>query len=223
MNFLDKIKSALNVPSRREDLDYTKPIPRQAKIAVFLLLYDLRGHSNVGQWIAEVANNYGYAHLDFIPFRSEVRLDIHAHPLDAFRKYLLRTSSKPADFLDFLEQLFRHDRAFRDNSFVQAINLVLQDNGCPYKLTEFAFRGPERHYATDAVTHYPQSYLAQDSILEKRAVIPALRLLSDPAFAVANTAFLRGLERHRKDDYAGCITACTTAVEGPIKVAAKRR
>ena len=218
MSLLERLNSIFDSPSRRKGVDYTKAISDEAKTGVFLLLYQYQG--NVGEWFRSVADDFVHARLDFIPYRNRLR----TLPLKAFQAYLLNPSTESVAFLDFLEIAFRNNRARRDNDLIRAINRVLDDRDCPYKLTEFTVsitrEGPSTRRT---VTAYPSVYLAQESVIETHAIMPALALFADPAFYAPDKYFRKALKRHKDGDYEGCITLCSTAVEGTLKVVAKKR
>ena len=226
MSILPRIFSIFNSPSRRKDVDYTKAISPEAKTAVFVFFDQLHNQEDVGQWLSKVIEDFVQLRLDFLPYWNSFRGEWGANPLHYLEKYLQHPSTESVAFLDFLELAFKNEWAPTDNDLIQAINCVLKNRGCPYKLTDFVFSTTsnklEELYVAKTVTTYPMVYLAQDSAVETHAITPVLELFSDTAFAAQDEFFRRALERHKEGDYSGCITLCATAVEGSIKVVAKK-
>ncbi len=227
MSILARIFSILNSPSRRRDIDYTKAISLGAKTAVFVLFGQLPNQEHVRKWLSDVIEDLVQLRPDFVPywndFRGEFGINPSYYPLPYLQEYLQHPSTESVAFLDFLELTFKNKWAQTDNDLIQAINLVLKAQDCPYKLTDFVISTTnEEHYATKTVTHYPMAYLAQDPAVETHAITPVLELFSDSAFAAQNKSFRTALERHKEGDYSGCITSCATAVEGSIKVVANK-
>ena len=223
MNILAQISSIFNSPSRRKDVDYTKAISPEAKVAVFVLFEQMDNQERVGRWLSGVIKDFVQLRLDFLPYWNNFRNDWGANPSKYLYEYLLHSSTESVAFLDFLELAFKNGWAPKDNDLIQAINFVLKDRGCPYKLTNFVISTTkEEYYVVETVTTYPMVYLAQDSAVETHAIIPVLELFSDPAFTAQDESFRKALQRHKEGDYSGCITLCAAAVEGSIKVVAKK-
>lgn len=59
-------------------------------------------------------------------------------------------------------------------------------------------------------------------LLHKEAVIPALRLLSQPDYAGPNSEFLEAHRQYRAADYEQCLTECCKAFESVLKVVAAK-
>ena len=171
-------------------------------------------------WIGEIIRDLGHLHHSFAGQCGRV-------DLDAIREFL-NAKPSPEAFLDFLEVSLQNPRAPNDdNDFVDAINLALEHHGSPYLLTRYVSREVHREgmYGggyTIVFDAYPRAYLKHDTTIQKEAIEPALEFFSDPAFKSPSEDFQKALSRHRSGDYDGCVTACAAAVEGTIKVVAKK-
>ena len=207
-------------PSHREGIDYTKDITVKARTGVFLLLGQLPSYVDIYRWFSKVGDDFVHLHQDFIYYFNTRPDGLHG-PLLAFDKYLRQPSTKSVAFLDFLECAFRSDEAERDNELIRSINLVLEVNGCPYRLTEFVMSTIEHgQYVSYAVKTFPMVYLAQGSAVEVHAIKPMLALFTDPDFDGPGEFFREALKRHKNGNYSGCVTSCAAAVESSIKVVA---
>ena len=221
----DRAKSLFDVPSRRSDKDYSSAIAPECIFGVCLLYRDfLETHQDWPEsWMPEVQRAMAHTHFALADTR-QGRVGLHA-----IAKYLGQKGTPNTAFLDFLEISFRDQRAPNvNNDFVDAVNVVLEQYESPYMLTRYVCktvfeagqRGPG--YRRVVIDAYPRAYLKQNTIVQKRAIEPALEIFSDPAYKVPAEDFRTALDRHRLGDYDGCVTACAAAVEGTIKVTAKK-
>jgi hypothetical protein len=55
-------------------------------------------------------------------------------------------------------------------------------------------------------------------VLHHEAVVPALHLLTDPAYKTAEGEFLKAHEHFRHGEYPDCLTYCCAAIESTIKI-----
>ena len=224
MSISDWIKGIFDAPSRRRDADYSKEVSSEAIFAVLLLYRDHLQSDYQGQsyWMPEVVGEMAHLH------HALANAD-RGRGLDVVSGFLLHEQTPASAFLDFLEISLRHWRApNNDNDFVNAVNRVLEEYDSPYVLSRFVRRdrvetgkyGNKEHYVHfDA---YPRAYLRQDDTIQKEAIEPALQIFSDPAYESPAKDFRTALDRHRIGDYDGCVTASAAAVEGTIKVVAKK-
>jgi hypothetical protein len=129
-------------------------------------------------------------------------------------------------FLDFVEYIFQVDAFWRVSDkagFVDQINAFFNVDDLPYFLTEYVeveepgeFHG---HRTTVIkVAAYPRVVLQENRLVHAEAVAPVLYLLTNPAFASANTEFLDALQDYRKGDFGDCLTKCGSAFESVMKV-----
>ena len=241
MSFRDQMLGIFSTASHREDADYSKDIPSDAKYAALMYYRDVvRGsQSHVvgnlvsdpgGDWLREAVRQLSHAHLEIDRLLASGNLSPHDHPLDTLSKYLLAERTPSSHFLDFLELSLGptlESRIARDNDFVDGLNVVLDQRGSPYLLTRYAYIHEEyddgSFSAGVSTSAYPLAYLKQSQPVQQHAIEPALQLLADPAYTAANDDFLKALDRQRKGDYDGVLTACAATLEGAIKAAARQR
>ena len=85
---------------------------------------------------------------------------------------------------------------------VATINHRFRENGLGYE------------YRTEA-----NRLVRVDSLfIHQEAAVPALMLLTDPAFKTANDEFLESHKHFRHAEYSDCLTKCCTAFESTIKI-----
>lgn len=226
MSLFERISAIYRSPSHRRDLDYTKLITPEAKRGVFLLLNQTPYSPGfVNQWLREVEKDFVLLYQDFIPYCRDDHSYYGHDAIAVFWEYFEKSSTKSVAFLDFLECAFMNQASPKKNDLIRSINLVLENNGCPYRLSEFVW--PERTVdgtvQSTRVKTYPYIYLAQEPIVDDYALKPVLRLFADPEFDKPNKSFSNALKRHKDGDYSGCITSCATAVEESIGVISTRK
>ena len=111
MSLRDQMPGIFSTASHREDADYSKHIPLDAKRATLMYYRDvvqgsqshLVGHlmsDPGGEWLREVVRQLSHAHLEIDGLlASGELLSPHDHPFDTLSKYLLaepsRTNSPP--------------------------------------------------------------------------------------------------------------------------------
>lgn len=244
MSLRDQMLGIFSTASHREDADYSKHIPSDAKYAALMCYRDVVHGSQArvvghlmsdpgGEWLREVVRQLSHAHLEIDRLLASGDLSPHDHPLDTLSKYLLAERTPSSHFLDFLELSLwptLESHIARDNEFVDGLNLALDRRSSPYLLTRYADireeydDGPFQPFNAGVSTSaYPQAYLKQSQPVQQHAIEPALQLLADPAYTAANDDFLKALNRQRRGDYDGVLTACAATLEGAIKAAAQQR
>lgn len=227
MKLLRRISNIFNSPSRRKDIDYTKPITHEATRGVLLLLCQTSGRIDLYEWFNKVEDDFVFLHQDFAPYYRPVDpFDPTSHnPLSDFYNYFVRPSAKSVEFLDFLECAFQNDASPKDNDLIQSVNLVLNKYDCPYKLSEFIWSDmvKEGTGIVSELKNRPFIYLAQEPIVDDHAIKPVLKLFTNPEFDKPNKTFSEALRRHKDGEYRACVTSCATAVEESIKVISEKR
>lgn len=244
MSLRDQMLGIFSTASHREDADYSKHIPLDAKRAALMYYRDvvqgsqshLVGHlmsDPGGEWLREVVRQLSHAHLEIDGLLASGELPPHDHPFDTLSKYLLAERTPSSHFLDFLELSLGPTLEIhiaRGNDFVDGLNLALDRRASPYLLTRYAHireeydDGPFQPVnAIVSTSAYPKAYLKQSQPVQQHAIEPALQLLADPAYTAANDDFLKALHRQRMGDYDGVLTACAATLEGAIKAAAQQR
>ena len=239
MSLHDRMKQIFSTASHRQDADYSKEMPSEAKYAALACYRDLIVDNQFhvvgvvasdpgGVWMRGILRQMCHAHLEI-----NQRIDANTwayDPLEVLSRYLLDARTPSSHFLDFLELSLGPEHADSPaggNDFVNGLNVVLDQRDSPYLLTQYAYvheefdGGPFQRGTS--VSAYPRAYLKQSRVPQQRAVEPALGLLADPAYSVPNNDFLKALNRQRRGDYDGVLTSCATTVEGTIKAAAQAK
>ncbi len=93
-----------------------------------------------------------------------------------------------------------NDRVYLN--LISAINHRFRENGIGY---EYCAKSQQLIRINSLLVH-------------QEAVLPALLLLSDPAFKTANEEFLKAHKDFRDGEYGDCLTACCAAFESTIKI-----
>jgi len=124
---------------------------------------------------------------------------------------------------DFIEASFKLDVSLRifgdENEFVAALNDTIRRDGAPFQVLPGIQREqPEQHYVSIVRVAFPRVVRVDEEIAHREAVMPALSVLGDPAYAGADDEFRRALQDYRAGDYADCLGKCGSAFESVLKV-----
>jgi hypothetical protein len=142
---------------------------------------------------------------------------------------------KDDEFLDFVEYIFKVKCLFHvsveENVIVSEINELFISENLEYELTEMVKEEviePANSYPFSRVSReeqkviktiaYPQVIRKDDQVIHTTTIMPALSLLSEPKYKMANQEYLEALEDYRKGDYGDCLTKCGSAFESVMKV-----
>lgn len=136
------------------------------------------------------------------------------------------SSCSDEHFLDFIEFVFRAEVAFRVSereSLVEDFNEFLRVDDLPYSITPYVWtKGTTvrygQEYESTSLTAYPQVVRKDSELIHSSAVAPALTLLADARFSVANAELLAAFKDYRHGDYGDCLTKCGSAFESVLKV-----
>ncbi len=136
------------------------------------------------------------------------------------------------EFFDFIEYIFRVKCLFHistdENVLVSELNELFASENVSYELTEmvkeevvepvnqYPFGGREQKVIKTIA--YPQVIRKDDQVIHSTAIMPALTLLSDLRYKMANQEYLEALEDYRKGDYGDCLTKCGSAFESTMKI-----
>jgi hypothetical protein len=136
------------------------------------------------------------------------------------------------EFFDFIEYIFKVKCLFHisveENVIVTEINELFTSENIGYELTsmvkeeviepvnEYPFFGREQRVIKTIA--YPQVIKKDDQVIHTQTIMPALNLLSEPKYKMANQEYLEALEDYRKGDYGDCLTKCGSAFESVMKV-----
>ena len=129
--------------------------------------------------------------------------------------------------LDFIELSFKATLIWQEldmqtgnrvdvEALIDNLNTFLEIDGLPYYLTRFTF-------SDNGIETYPTFIRRDSDILHKRAIEPALSLLSASDFREANKEFRGALEDHRKGDYGDCVVKCGSSFESVMKIICEQR
>jgi uncharacterized protein DUF7014 len=136
------------------------------------------------------------------------------------------------EFLDFIEYIFKVKCLFHisleENVIVAEINELFASENLGYELTgmikeeviepvnAYPFSGEERTVIKTIA--YPRVIRKDDHVIHTTTIMPALSLLSEPKYKMANQEYLEALEDYRKGDYGDCLTKCGSAFESVMKI-----
>ena len=232
MRISDRIKSILQSPSQRGDIDYTKTITQETIQRILYLLSEFPSTHGVNvdihTWFDAVGRDFIYLHHDFARYYSPQQPFPYefdpVNPLNYFNRYFQSPSTKPSAFLDFLEISFRNNSSPQENDLIKSLNLILENSDCPYRLSEYIWseiKG-EGVVSWREVKTYPFIYLAQEPIVDKYSIKPALKLFADPDYIEVNKSFSKALKRYKAGDDSGAATLCQTTLEEAILVISRK-
>ena len=152
MSLRDQMLGIFSTASHRDDADYSKDIPADAKHGALMCYRDVVQNSQAhagghvifdpgGEWLREVVRQLSHAHLEIDRLLASRELPLHDHPLDTLSKYLLAERTPSSHFLDFLELSLGPTLGSQiagGNEFVEGLNIILERRASPYLLTRYA-------------------------------------------------------------------------------------
>ena len=144
-----------------------------------------------------------YLHTEFL----ELTVDEFSSLYDDFRcryKRLICGSENalpPEELLDLVEYIIAHPMC--PPEFVDAVAETFEECRLPYGVNR---------------TPPASIYLAEDEVIQKTALEPALAVLAEPRFEVAGKEFRSAMNEYRNGDYADCLAKCGSAFESVLKV-----
>lgn len=148
------------------------------------------------------------------------------------------SSCNSAEFLDFLEYIFRVECFFHVSlpqaQVVAELNELLRVDNLPYHVTDFVkekvreiMQGPPplggRERTVVKTLSFPKVIARDSEVVHTHVIEPVLKLLQAPAFKSANAEYLEALEDYRKGDLGDCLTKCGSAFESVMKVICERK
>lgn len=123
--------------------------------------------------------------------------------------------------LDFIEACFRLNMSGGGQVAVDEINAVLREEGIGYALTKYLGPGLTSNEIRIGqpipADQLPRVIRVDSQAIHSEVVTPALGLLSNPIFGVANTEMLKAHRDHRAGQDEDAITACCSAFESVLK------
>jgi hypothetical protein len=103
---------------------------------------------------------------------------------------------------------------------VEEINDILKEHGIGYRFTPFVetFTDKRGWFGSKEIdTQYPTIVVLDNEFTFKHAVKPAVELLHDLRFKIANNEFMKAYEDYRDGDLEHAMTACGSAFESVLK------
>jgi hypothetical protein len=231
-----KLQHIFNVFSRRDKVidPYVYAIPVTFRNKVIMLCRDIFSN-RLSQWNGDdyTSSFWDEVHQALRYRHGKFQLVEDTYPQsrseDAIR-FLL--SCKDEEFLDFLEYIFKVKCLFHihldENQIVGQLNELFTADGIGYELTDMvketvteAASGPPffgREMNTIKVVSYPTVIRKDNQFAHAGIVQPALQLLAEKKYKMADQEFIEALEDYRKKDYGDCLTKCCSAFESVMKV-----
>jgi len=176
-----------------------------------------------------------HLHDSFQRLRGKIKLSTTPSPFVTSDVVAFLQTCEPLEFFDFIELAFKDDLisgCIRDeNDLVEVINGLFRAEGAPYRLTpivkrEEVYTGNDSPFPWGRMTGgvairtvaWPRVVRAEEEVTHTEAVVPALTILADPAYAAANDEFRRALDDYRRGQYEDCLGKCSSAFESVLKV-----
>ena len=138
-----------------------------------------------------------------------------------------------ADFLDFMELIFKNDSVWRLQvnlwQLIEDFNEFFIADHIPYAMTDFydatGFYSRDsilRSNVRPKITAYPQIIRRDSEVLHDTAIQPTLALLRHSGFESANQEFLKALADYRKGEYEDSVAKCGSSFESAMKIICDR-
>lgn len=223
------IKKLFDRFSWRQEDEATQPdVPLEFRMRVVMLCdrfvdpnpFDYGGHAPVPFW-SDAAEKLGFRHPQ--------NLDQIRAGKKGVVSFLLGVEAEI--FLDFLEDIFQIDitRQFGREQVVEDLNQLLDLDDLPYQLTPYrettsplevadgeSLVGAYESHKTGVV--YPKVIMRESEIVHAEAVAPALILLQDEGFELAEEEFHEALAHYRQGEFKDAASKSGTALESVLKV-----
>lgn len=211
------LKRLFNVPSRRPKPTGVKPIPLKPTFRTRVIFRYLEVISRAG--LEQEACHELWRRL--VVLHGDVNVSGGRTPSDQIVTWLQSCSDE--EFLDTLEMIFHpgHISPFGLEELVDEFNAFLEVDALPYVITGYVWVDipmGERFGGSKTLSEYPRVIRADSQVTFVSAIRPALELLSDGRFRVANAEFLNALEDFRQGQHEDCLTKCASSFESALKV-----
>lgn len=123
--------------------------------------------------------------------------------------------------LDFIEICFKQPSYTGKQEGVDTVNTVFIENEIGYQLTRYIVRESKEKsrfgFGKVLETEYPRIVRRDRNVIQDAVIEPVFHLLSNPAFAVANTEMLDAYEALRAQKFEDTITSAGSAFESTMK------
>lgn len=214
-------------------------VPEAVRNRIFLICRDLLQ----GRWRQSMSSG---------DYSDQFWSEIHSSMQHAYGRLQLSPSSRatspiedilnflpscpPEEFLDFVELIFRAQCLFHvlhdENQLVDAFNDVFRAENAPFQVTPMVKEVDEEAISDSypfggghviRTMAYPKVIRVEEEATYSEAIAPALSVLADPAFSVANSELRGALEDYRNDDFSDCLAKCGSSFESVMKVICGKR
>lgn len=125
------------------------------------------------------------------------------------------------DFLrDYKSLICGSENALPPKELLDLIECIIEHPKCPPEFVDAVAETFEKCRLPYGVNKTPSAsiYLAEDEVIQKTALEPALAVLADPRFEVAGEEFRSAMNDYRNGEYANCLANCGSAFESVLKV-----
>ena len=190
-------------------------VSEKARRRILYIIQDILTQDNIGLFLDEMERvllrEYGALNQTF--YHAAIQSDT-----SVFEHFLCCEDER---VLDFIEACFRLSVQVGGQRIVDEINRVFRQEGIGYQLTRFRAptkpRGAIRIGKRIAKTQLPRIIRVDHQMTHQEIIAPALNLLSNPIFEVANSEMLDAHSHHRGGRHEDAITACVSAFESVLK------
>ena len=132
-------------------------------------------------------------------------------------------------FFDFIEVLFQTNAPWEElgelTDLTEAMSMAFSFDGSAYRVSAPTYREEVRRSGLSSgppsppeILKYPSVIRVEEDVVFEEAVKPALEILSQPHFQVADGEFRDALRSYRNGRYADCLTHCGSSLESVLKV-----
>ena len=141
---------------------------------------------------------------------------------------------KTEHFFDFIEVLFHSNSPWEElgdlSDLTDAMSVAFSFDGSAYRVTPPMYREevprsgiPSGPPLPPEILRHPSVIKIEEDVAFEEAVKPALEILSQPHFQVADGEFRDALRSYRNGRYADCLTHCGSSLESVLKVICSRK
>ena len=115
------------------------------------------------------------------------------------------------------------NNALPSEKLLKLIRLIIAHPTCPSKFVDEVAETFEKCRLAYRVnkTHPASIYLAEDEVIQKTALEPALAVLAESPFNVADDEFRSAMREYENGNYADCLVKCGSTFESVLKIICK--
>ena len=152
----------------------------------------------------------------------DILKDVHT---DFFELTSDTFTSSAADFFQTYKSLIcgSDEDALPFNKLFDLLEFIIVHPMCPSEFVDEVAETFEKCRLAYRVnkTHPASIYLAEDEVIQKTALEPALAVLAEPPFKVADDEFRSAMREYENGNYADCLVKCGSTFESVLKVICK--